>query len=340
MAKISVIDIEYDGYLRWRKALAPHRAATRTLISAFNREGEKMLGPRSFATIKRVLDIGNQWMGGLFREEIEEIAAATGVPERDILTANLAYDAATVGCTAFLVMSQNGSMIHARNLDWEFPRGLLRKYTTLFRIHGAPVGDYALVGWPGLFSVLTGVAPGRFSLSVNHVMNRESKSSVGLAIQAGLGYWPSTWLTRRVMDEARSFQAACRILKNEPIVSPILYAVGGVKETERVVIERSPLEYVDRKASGTVPVCVTNHYVSEEFSNENVNLKDYDTRKRYRFISSRLRAFPIKTSNDAFQILSQEPLFDEITQYQVTMDAKSGSLSVRVPSRGSIELKV
>lgn len=333
---ITVIDVEFDEYLRWRRALRPHRATVRKLLTAFNTEARRLLGKQALALLKSSANLVNRMLGGAYREEMEEIAGALDVTLADVLLANLAYDGSTIGgCTTFITSTRRGIPLHARNLDWEFPRGLLRKYTSLFRIYGAPAGDYLAVGWPGLFGILTALKPSRFSVTVNLVQHLHYTSSLKLTGRALKGYWPSTWVTRQVMDEATSYSQARQQLERAFLLSPILYAVAGIAEKEAVIIERSPAEYAERRTQMGSPCLVTNHYVSDEFEDDNVDLSEMDSKERYSYLSRALGRYSIQTTDDAIKLLSRPALFGDMTQHQVVMCPKEGELVVRVPGRAA-----
>ena len=220
-----------------------------------------MVGKLLWFALRKGADALHTVLGGHYGGEIKELAEGIGVPTGDIITANLAYDLSHVGCSTFLVPTSSGPLL-ARNLDWTFPRGLLKKHLTIVRVRNAPRGDYATVTWPGLFGSLTAVAPGRFSVAVNHVSN-ESESTPGkIAKRAFLGNWPVTWVVRMALDEAKDFTAACRLLKNYPLVAPVIFTVSGISNDQRVVIERGATDGALRKTGRKQAVFATNHTIS------------------------------------------------------------------------------
>ena len=285
---IKVLDIDLssaDGI--WSQSLLGQRDAAQELLGAFRDQAIAATGSRLLlAAAKKAANILNKVLGGNYRNEISELAESLGSSEPDILLANLAYDLTNCGCSTFVTADEAGPL-HARNLDWAFPGELLRKHTTVVRFHNGPSGDYSVVTWPGLFGVLTGVAPGRFAITVNYVTHVDQSSLRGILGRALKGYWPVTWAVRQAFDEARDFAAAVRHLKAVPLLAPVLFTVSGVKPDEGVVIEREVDAAIVRKLKDGA-VCVTNHYASRKLSAQNVDLAEADTEARLALLEGAL----------------------------------------------------
>jgi hypothetical protein len=178
--------------------------------------------------------------------------------------------------SAFRFGSACGFGYNARNLDWWFPGNLLKEHVVINRMFNAPQGDYTTVSWPGLFGVLTAVAKGRFSVSVNHVKNRRN-GRASMAARALGGYWPVMWAVRKALDECGNFDSVVDFLSGVPLLSPVLFAIAGVNPSQAVVIERTPERSAVRETVGCESACVTSHYATDEFSSENDSLEALDT---------------------------------------------------------------
>lgn len=336
---IQVIDVGWNDGLEWGSALEGTEKSGRRLLDAFEKQIRDALaaagplrGPAHWGLRKGASAL-NRLLGGNYRSEISELADVFGVAGEDVLVANLAYDLANNAACSTFVQTQ-GRPLHARNLDWVFPGSLLRSSTTLFHVIGAPSGDYAMVGWPGFFGALTGMAPGRFSVTVNFVRHAEASGPAAALGRAVSGYWPVPWLVRRAFDECASFDEAVRLLSREPVLSPVLLTLAGVERGEGVVIERGPDDYLRREPARGL-ICTTNHYVSDAYEDDNVDLSDSDSEERYDFLESTLDGEPTESS-DAVEALSASVLASEITQHQVAMSPAYGIIRVAVPGHGSI----
>lgn len=172
---ISVLNVDLQSQSGiWAPALAQHVKSARGLLGAFNREAERQAssvigGPLLLNGVRIATNQLNKFLGQHFREEIEELAELLDTSPSDVLLANLAYDLANSGCSTFVQSLPSIGTLHARNLDWGFPRGLLKKHLVVAQVRNGKHGPYSVVTWPGLFGVLTGVAQGRFAITVNYV---------------------------------------------------------------------------------------------------------------------------------------------------------------------------
>ena len=338
-----VVDVPGSEPEDFASALEPHAGRARRLIAAFDQQAEEtitdalgtILGAAAWGTLK----VGVGGLHRLFRrqfgDEIDALSEALGVDATDLVVANIAYDlVAGVGCTTMALSGSDGPL-HARNLDWTFPGGLLRKNTTILNVDG-PRGPYSMVGWPGMFGALTATAPGRFSVSVNFVRHEDYLSPVDLGKRAVAGYWPVSWVVRQVLETAKTFDTAVRQLSSANILASVMFMVVGTKNSERVVVERSPDEYAHRKARG--PLLLTNHYASPEFESENVDLSEMDTEDRYCRTEELLEDDIPKTCKAAIKLLGDGDLLSDITQHQVAMRPAAGEMMVRVPGHKAVSI--
>jgi hypothetical protein len=342
---IPIIHVDHESEQGlWSAPPASFWRAALTLVRAFNRQGEAAIrGAVPWWVFKKSVAALNMLLGGEFNREASELAEGTGVPVSDIITANIAYDIAQVGCSTFVEPTPDGPL-HARNLDWPFPGGLLRKHLIVEQVHNARAGNYMAVTWPGLFGALTGIAPGRFSVTVNYVTHNKESSKAAFVKRAAQGYWPSTWVVRRALSDQPDFAAAVRYLKKVPVLSPVLFTVVGTRNTERVVIERSADLCAVRKPTANGALLVTNHYVSSRFKASNVDLDDGDSRKRFDALNAVCgkSALGAKAAGaSALKILSSSELLDPAsTQHQVVMLPRDGEMVVRVPGARALRVQM
>ncbi|MHA3913655.1 hypothetical protein [Halovulum sp. GXIMD14793] len=105
--------------------------------------------------------------------ELSGLARQLDVPLDAVIVGNAYYDLVktALACSAFALATPTGP-IHARNLDWWTENSLLSTATLATRFTGAPAGEFTSIGWPGFAGVLSGVAPGRFAITLNAVLKR------------------------------------------------------------------------------------------------------------------------------------------------------------------------
>lgn len=259
-----------------------------------------------------------------FGAEIDAIADEIGITPNASLVANLYYDAmhAVLGCTAFAVDTPEGPL-HARNLDWWTDRRMLSEHTLVCEYDGAPT-PYRSVGWPGFMGVFTGVAEGRFAVSLNAVISAEPKP---LAL-------PVTLLLRQVFDEARSYDEAVIRLADTPIASDCLLLVTGTRAGEMVVIERTSTRSALRTPANGL-VTVTNDYraIDDGFERPDDALAATSCKRFDRATYLALRSRPA-SFDEAFEVLMDPGVRMDITVQSAVMHAASGACEVRLPTGG------
>ena len=240
----TLLDVEASAPGGWASAFVSQPAGLATLLDGYAAQARARAaarlgcaGPAALAGLRAILDLLHRWHGRTHGTELDLLAAAAGRGRAELLLANLAYDLGTLGCSTFLRDGRSGPL-HARNLDWPFPGALLRRHGCVLRVHGAPAGGYAVVGWPGLVGALTAVAPGRFTVSVNFVRHRHDGLARLLA-RAALGALPVPWAVRDALDHARTFSEATERLRRAPLLAPVLLALAGPRRGEAVVVERT-----------------------------------------------------------------------------------------------------
>jgi len=147
--------------------------------------------------------------------------------------------ALAAACTGFIAKGADGSLLLARNFDFEggdiFDR---QKLVSLF----APEGKipYLSVGFSGMLGVVSG-------------LNREG---LGVAIQASAGGetaasgMPMTLLLADVLGNESTFDGAVARLRAARVFVSDLILLGDAKAGRFAVVEKSPSAFAVREASG------------------------------------------------------------------------------------------
>jgi hypothetical protein len=99
--------------------------------------------------------------------------------------------------------------------------------------------------WPGYTGVLTAMAPGRFSAALNQAPMRKA---IGFYVLDWAVSRRRVWtmphptpahLLRSVFEEAADFAEARERLTRQPISTPAIFSLAGIRPGETVVIERT-----------------------------------------------------------------------------------------------------
>jgi acid ceramidase len=257
--------------------------------------------------------------------EMEAIADRIALPVADVVLCNLYYDAIKVvlGCTAFGVEQADG-VLHARNLDWTTQSGILGRFTLVTRFVGAPAGEFVTIGWPGFVGVLSGMAPGRFAVSLNSVLSFDSPEPAT----------PVVLLLRSVLEQARSFDEAFETLKTTPIPSDCLLLLTGTRPGQLAVIERTPTRHAVRRASGGV-LCVTNNYlVLESEAGASTSALGVTSCGRLERIGQLLETSKPRNLSDCLHLLADPQVKMDMTVQQMAFLAATGRYDLALPIAG------
>ncbi len=312
------IDLHQPAELRWQFTPV-QRDEARELLSSYTRD----LGLPASAT-GMLASVAQGFIREDHRSEMDSLASQLGVPLNDAVLGNLYYDAFKVamgrsfGCTAFAVATTDG-IRHARNLDWWTENSALARYTLVTRFINAPAGEFTTVGWPGFIGAFSGIAPGRFAVTLNAVLSLEPAQ---LAT-------PVVFLIRTALEEAPTFEAALKLLSETPIPCDCLLLLTGTRPGELVVIERTPSRHAIRNAvKGTI--CVTNSYEALEPGTGHSTRSEIIAtacRRLERITELTQQSLP-QTAGACLNYLSDPFIKMNMTVQQMVLNAKSGQYSL------------
>ncbi|MEM7234917.1 MAG: C45 family peptidase [Planctomycetota bacterium] len=273
-------------------------------------------------TIALVSEVARNFVPSHLLAEMQSLADQARVPVEHAIVCNSYYDLikSVIGCSAFAVDSPEGPL-HARNLDWHTTDELLQRSTVVCRFHGAPAGDFVTVGWPGLVGAYSGMAPGRFSVTLNAVLSEDSPE---LAL-------PVTFLLRTVLETAASYCDAVSMLAESTIPCDVLLLVTGVEAGEFCVIERTPKRSAIRDATRG-RVIVTNDYLELDGQAEAADNEIFETScSRFERLSSLLETRP-DSLETSLEYLSDPAVLSGITVQQMAFRPRDGEVICRIPS--------
>ena len=194
----------------------------------------------------RVLDaISRRWLAKQdsgYLPEIDAIARRLARPGAYFLSVNYEW-----GCSCKVGPSPDQKSARlVRVLDWLMP-GLGREVVAA-RVAGA-AGPFTTLTWPGYTGLLQAMAPQRFSAALNQAPHARASR----LLPSRLGGEPSARVEddatrRRRISCARcsrpraSFADAKRMLAEQPVSTPAIFTLAGLKPSETAVIERTETE--------------------------------------------------------------------------------------------------
>jgi hypothetical protein len=262
--------------------------------------------------------------------EMESLSAALDLPVSDVALSNFYYDALKVvlGCTAFAVDAGEATL-HARNLDWWTENAALARHTTVCHFIGGAGGPFTTIGWPGFVGAFSGVAPGRFAITLNAVLSLERAQPAT----------PVVLLLRTVLETACSFDEAAACLSHALLPCDCLLLLTGTRSGEMVVIERTPTRHAVRSAQEGF-ICVTNDYqqlnTNSGGATSDLLATSCNRFQRVRTLMSNDRP---QNSEDCFNCLSDPGVQMRITVQQMVFRAATGEYWIRLPESVDPNLK-
>ncbi|GMS98429.1 hypothetical protein PENTCL1PPCAC_20604, partial [Pristionchus entomophagus] len=184
-----------------------------------------------------------------YKDEIEGISRASGIPLGQIVMYNLIYEI-MAGCTSVVAVDDNCKVFNARNLDfglwirwnpaaheWELSRALSNNIVNLRWMRGGKV-MYKSNNFAGFVGIYNGVKQGAFALTANARGGTANPIQKWLDGDAPNAKW-MTWLTRETMESNTTYADAKKHLMNTELLSNVFYILSGTKPDEACVISRS-----------------------------------------------------------------------------------------------------
>lgn len=310
------IDLDAAPDDRWA-GLAAFAAEARALVASYTRDLgglERWAGP--------LLTYREAVLSAEARRELAGVARAIGASDVEVLASNLYYDALKValGCTAFAIDSAAGPLL-ARNLDWWSDEQLLARTTLVIEACRGERAVYRTIGWPGFIGCLSGVAQGRFAVTLNAVLSSDPPALAP----------PVVLVLRDALAAASSFDEAIQRLAAAPIASDCLLLVTGTRSGEAVVIERTPTRAALRRPDGA-PLVVTNDYRVLTTGAAGVAALAETSCGRHDRATARVATESPRDPDACFAILADAGVRMSMTVQHMVLDAATGAVHLRSPA--------
>lgn len=307
-----IINLDLPPSKRWEFLIA-YKDETNELLGYYlnDFEGADFI----FHTIS---DYKKQIISSEYLEEIEFIASISDFSPDQVLIANLYYDVLKfyLGCTAFAT-EHKGTIYHSRNLDWHTENNLLGKHSRIFDFQRNGKTIFKTVSWPGFIGALSGMKPGKLSLTLNAVLSNDNPE---IAL-------PVSFLLRDILDSADSFEHAKTILETTIIASDCLILLSGTESKEMAVIERTPKRFSTRVPQNEY-IIVTNDYKQLENNITGESLLQSTSCGRYERAEQLITTHPPENSEECLEILKDKEVMMNITVQQMVFDTKAGTIQL------------
>ena len=254
-----LIDLENAEALRWADVAAREKDVASLIAREAGKEFERVpeLLRRIFARLYTVF-------GGLYRAEMEAWADALQMSLGTITMLNCAYELSHLpqprlfGCTAGVRWIDGLGLVHIRNLDW--PLASMGNATRLFRFRRGK-REFVSVGVPGQVSVLSGMLPKAYSVTINWAPPTSFPS---------FEFGPA-FLLRDTLETCDTYDEAFRVLRDTKLSTSVFFTICGTEKDQACVIERTKNKAAVRPLTGPTLV-QANHHVAKQFAKNNAKL--------------------------------------------------------------------
>ncbi|VDL68520.1 unnamed protein product [Nippostrongylus brasiliensis] len=182
-----------------------------------------------------------------YAAEIRGIANTSGLPLGLIVSLNILYDILAfdrthvfkLGCTSIVAQSENGTILHGRNLDYGM--GDLLKNVTISVDFTRGQGEQKKVVYSGItFALSSTLLTGQndaFSLSLNARYSGPYIYNIFMEFITRFRT-PVGFLLREVLDSSKTYADAVNHLSNRHLFSPSYIVIGGRERGEGAIISR------------------------------------------------------------------------------------------------------
>jgi hypothetical protein len=335
------VDLKRPADRRWAEMIAAERTNARRLVRSAISLMQEEAGDFRVWLAREVIPRIHACCGDNFGEDLDAWSEGADIDRDDLVLANLSYELVQVGdywqsrdwkdisvdvaeqfaktieesfgCTAMAFnLDGNRGVAHVRNLDWDLkgcgPKSVIIHYK-------GEEGPFTAPSWPGFVGVLSGVAPGRFSATIN------------MAPQVSMPgtQWPVTFALRIAFEECGTFDEAVKYLTRVKLAASTLFMVVGTKKDQAVVIEHTGSKARCRWMEDGVLV-VTNHYVYAGFTEHNKD--DEDSEDRLTFAEEAARRGARLPLSKMLPLLGRSPVLWERTRQRMAFVPKSGEFLV------------
>jgi len=261
-----------------------------------------------------------------YAEEIQGCAASLGVPVGWATLLNIGYEVSDA-CTSIVAQTADGTIIHARNLDFWAGMGFTDSLKDMTFIADFQKGGKTLfktTSFAGYVGALSGIKPGGFSVTINTRFYHQGVWEMFYEIVAAIEETNATlvsFLTRDVLTVRNNYNAALNDLSNVELIADVYYILAGVNPGQGAVISRNRMN-------------ATNVWQLNSPSQWYVLQTNYDHWEQPPWFDNRV--VPAENALKAigqsritwpglFSVLSTKPVFNIQTTYSIIAVPKNGT---------------
>jgi hypothetical protein len=318
-----VVDLALPAENRWDNLLSDEWAINTAQQLAF----ESYKSCNNLGILTPLIKIGTYILAKIFgKEYLEDMRVWSKYAIDDLsvtIFANLSYElnqaAGRLLCSSVAFDHPKFGMLHLRNLDWDLNG--MREGTIIINYINGPCGDFEAVAVPGQVGIISGVAEGRFSATINLAPASEVKIK--------FNRWSAPFLLRHIFENCLTYKDAVNFIASSKTVGPTFIQLVGINPGEACTIETMPLAPNIVHFYNNEPLAITNHYTGKE-EQEGLDAEEFEwSEERLIAIQMYSSAYQIRKLSDGFKVLDKYPLNHELTTQRMVLCAQTGGCLVR-----------
>ncbi|KAL4481490.1 hypothetical protein ABPG74_007579 [Tetrahymena malaccensis] len=299
------LDLSYED--RWRVIITNYKNA----LQGFESRIEQL--PKAVALESQL----PFYQDTNFLAELQAIASFAGVKFQTIQLISQMYESLdSIACTSIVARNSDGSIYHARNLDYDFVKYISPLLANIeFQRGGKTVFIADMI--IGTAIVVTGIVPNGYSITINQ------RQDDGQAISyLKKQYIPACYLIYKILQTSTTYDDALNSLMNTKIAMPAYFIIAGLSGNQGTVLERDreSVHLQTTLSDSTWFICQTNYDRSQP-----------DNPDDYRRIPCEQKMGKFNQNSwkpqDIFNILQQTPNFVITTITTDIMNPKTGYIN-------------
>jgi len=238
------IDLDTEPAHRWDEAVAAMRPQTLAALTMVGKAFEYLASKAATDGIDLNTDVVNVVanLDKLFAdtpdqaEEMKGLALALGVSLVEVVKLNVFYEISGA-CTSTLANDyEHQDIVHGRNLDYDVQ--LLPDIVINARFKKGTEVVFECTTFLGYVGCLTGMAPGKFSISLNQRDTDGYKGWDAYMLAMKQGAWGYGFFIRNRLSQRLSWREMVRDAASTLFARAAYLAIGGVKLDEAVILQR------------------------------------------------------------------------------------------------------
>ncbi len=244
------INLDLPPEQRWKQVAEDHTEEILNLV----KEIKAMVPPGTITLVSIIGEDVDKYIPYPYNLELVGITnSIKGLTLGELILGNTLYEVTAFGhdgkpearaCTSIVAETINGTIFHARNLDYNFGN-VLRGLTIVVNFQQGGKTIYTGTTFAGMVGLLTGQKPHGFTITLDERDQGDWWMNALEALIAGTHGIAAFLIRDTLADADMTFNDALRVLADKPLIAPCYIIIGGIGSKQGAVITRDRIAAVD-----------------------------------------------------------------------------------------------